>query len=283
MVFSRIIVGLLIFEVTSAGIFALKRAFQLSAMCAPLILATILFKIIMDAAYHHSSQVIPLQLLTQKFGSHHLQYAAEQAAQQNGAPSPSVIEEQTHQPPSKRRTVLDEDDYEAEPVEQTDFREPPMTLFDGILNTGMKKFGHPAIAGVLPQLWLPVKGGYQQQQLERRRSRYIKPSQSTTSLRGAKRASSRMLNQNGVSDETTQGVVQTEYQEEPQAMDADEMSGLLSNGDTAIQVDDGAATSENTHGDESDYDTEEDGINATYYHHPERRRSRSDALGTTPS
>jgi len=281
MVFSRIIVGLIIFEVTSAGIFALKRAFQLSAMCAPLILATILFKIVMDAAYNRSSQVIPLQLLTQKFGSHHLQYVDEQTAEQTAEPSPTITDELNDQQPSRRRTVLDEDDYEAEPVEQTDFREPPMTLFDGILNTGMKKFGHPAIVGVLPQLWLPVKGGHRQ--LQRRRSRYIRPSQSTTSLR-PKRSTSRMLNQNGLGEQPGQSSVQTEYQEEPQAIDVDERSGLLSNGDTTVHVDDGTATSEeNTNGEDSDYDTEEDGINATYYHHPERRRSRSDALANTPS
>ncbi|KAG2187199.1 hypothetical protein INT44_004871 [Umbelopsis vinacea] len=277
MVFSRIIVGLLIFEITSAGIFALKRAFELSALCAPLIIVTILFKIVMDSAYNRSSQVIPLQMLTQKFGSDQLQYAAALAAQQqNGELSPSAVEDPPERAPARRRTVLDDDDYEAEPVEQTDFKEPPMTLFDGILNTGMKRFGHPAIVGVLPQLWLPVKGGHQ---LQRRRSRYIRPSLSTASLR-IKRSSSRAVAQNGNGDQVGQEFAQTEYQEEPQDMEADERSGLLSNGETAVQVEDEANTSENTR-DDSDYDTEEDGINATYYHHPERRRSRTDILATT--
>ena len=88
------------------------------------------------------------------------------------------------------------------------------------------------------------------------------------------------MTQNGTGEQASQGVAQTEYQEEPADMEADERSGLLSNGDTAVQVEDEATTSENTHED-SDYDTEEDGINATYYHHPERRRSRSDALAVT--
>ncbi|KAJ2964731.1 hypothetical protein NQZ79_g257 [Umbelopsis isabellina] len=267
MVFSRIIVGLLIFQVTSAGIFALRRAFQQSALCAPLILSTIIFKVIMDAAYNHSSQVIPLQLLTQKFGTNHLQYANDIDHE------PSVnVEEQTPAQPTRRRTVLDEDDFEAEPTEYTDFKEPPMTLFDGILNTGMKRFGHPAIVGVLPQLWLPVKGGHH---LQRRQSRYIRPSISNISLRN-KRSSSRVVSQAAVTDEAPQNNVQTEYHDEPEAMDAEETSGLMSNGDMTIQVDE-EADDATTPG--SDYESEEDeGVNATYYHHPERRRSRTDAL-----
>lgn len=270
MVFSRIIVGLLIFQVTSAGIFALRRAFQQSALCAPLILSTIIFKVIMDAAYNHSSQVIPLQLLTQKFGSNHLQYANDIDHE-----SSVQVEEQPPTQPTRRRTVLDEDDYEAEPTEYTDFREPPMTLFDGILNTGMKRFGHPAIVGVLPQLWLPVKGGHQ---LQRRQSRYIRPSISNISLRN-KRSSSRVVSQPTVTSAATEEAphnnVQTEYHDEPESMDAEETSGLLSNGDMTIQVDEEAddATPD------TDYESEEDeGVNATYYHHPERRRSRTDAL-----
>ncbi len=34
---------------------------------------------------------------------------------------------------------------------------PPMSLYDGVLNTGMRNYGPPALVGVLPWLWLPVK------------------------------------------------------------------------------------------------------------------------------
>ncbi|OZJ03580.1 hypothetical protein BZG36_03044 [Bifiguratus adelaidae] len=60
----------------------------------------------------------------------------------------------------RRRTYhghrLDMDDYEAQPTKHTDFREPPMILVDGVLYTGTKRYGNPALVGVLPQLWLPL-------------------------------------------------------------------------------------------------------------------------------
>ncbi|KAF8935717.1 hypothetical protein BGZ52_006342 [Haplosporangium bisporale] len=61
---------------------------------------------------------------------------------------------------SRRRipkSVVDDDDYQAIPDRYTDYRQPPMTLFAGVLNSGMRHYNHPAIAGPLPTLWLPLK------------------------------------------------------------------------------------------------------------------------------
>jgi hypothetical protein len=59
--------------------------------------------------------------------------------------------------PRHSRLVLDEDDYEATPDHRTDYRQPPMQLNPGLLDTGLKKYGNPLLVGILPQLWLPVK------------------------------------------------------------------------------------------------------------------------------
>ncbi|KAI8140824.1 hypothetical protein BJV82DRAFT_621286 [Fennellomyces sp. T-0311] len=161
-IFSRIIIGLLLFELMSIGLFLLRKAFPLAALCVPLVILTFLFKMTMDAAYLRSTHVLPLQLLTQRLG------IAETTVVDppNNDPQPSTSERSTRlsfarDPTMKttlrrRRTVLDQDDYIAAPTVHTDFRQPPMTLVDGILNTGMKKYGHPALQGALPQLWLPV-------------------------------------------------------------------------------------------------------------------------------
>ncbi|RCI03720.1 hypothetical protein CU098_004658, partial [Rhizopus stolonifer] len=141
MVFSRIMIALAIFELTSAGLFMLNKSFTLALLCVPLLFLTIIYKIVMDKAYQQSTQFLPLQLLSQKFGP-------------MTQPAPLSGSTVRHH---KRRTVLDEDDYVAEPRKTTDFREPPMTLLHGILNTGMKQYGHPALLGLLPQLWLPMK------------------------------------------------------------------------------------------------------------------------------
>lgn len=207
MVFSRIIIGLIIFELTSAGLFILNKSYPLAALCVPLIFLTVAYKIVMDKAYQRSTQFLPLQLLSEKLGPmmttisckdtrgvhstdtnsdesssiHPLNNNNSQKDKSNdsndnhGESSTSSnsnrvpLNVSSHNSSSKiatmrnrkRRTVLDEDDYVADPRKFTDFREPPMTLLDGILNTGMKQYGHPALLGVLPQIWLPVKAGYE--------------------------------------------------------------------------------------------------------------------------
>ncbi|KAG0341801.1 hypothetical protein BG000_007984 [Podila horticola] len=55
------------------------------------------------------------------------------------------------------KNVVDDDDYQAIPDRYTDYRQPPMTLFAGVLNSGMRHYNHPALAGPLPTLWLPLK------------------------------------------------------------------------------------------------------------------------------
>lgn len=178
MVFSRIIIGLIIFELTSAGLFTLNKSYPLAALCMPLILLTIAYKVVMDKAYQKSTQFLPLQLLAEKLGPmttiaqkqdstnsddssvHPLQYQPESSTRPKPLAhvSTSKIAKLKNR---RRRTVLDEDDYVADPRKFTDYREPPMTLLEGILNTGMKQYGHPALLGALPQLWLPVKCGYE--------------------------------------------------------------------------------------------------------------------------
>ncbi|KAI8070476.1 hypothetical protein BC940DRAFT_339916 [Gongronella butleri] len=182
LVFSRIIIGLLLFEVLSIGLFVLNKAYTLAVLLAPLVLLTLIFNFGVDKAYQQSTQFLPLQLLSQRFGplttsvtrpptpvagdstqpkaiassSSNVEAAAADQAQQQ--PRQGTLR---HQPSTlaqrRRRTVLDEDDYEAESRKYTDFKEPPMTLQEGILNTGMKRYAHPAYLGVLPQLWLPIK------------------------------------------------------------------------------------------------------------------------------
>ncbi|KAG0369611.1 hypothetical protein BGZ54_009420 [Gamsiella multidivaricata] len=55
------------------------------------------------------------------------------------------------------KTVVDDDEYQAIPDRFTDYQQPPMTLYPGVLNSGMRHYCHPAIAGALPTLWLPLR------------------------------------------------------------------------------------------------------------------------------
>jgi hypothetical protein len=57
----------------------------------------------------------------------------------------------------KRHMILDEDNYKGTPDNKTDYRQPPMLLNPGVLDTGLKWYGNPYLVGELPQLWLPVQ------------------------------------------------------------------------------------------------------------------------------
>ncbi|KAI9027244.1 hypothetical protein CLU79DRAFT_740969 [Phycomyces nitens] len=303
LVFSRIIVGLLLFQLTSSGLFVLRHAYPLAALCLPLILITIAFKIGMEAAYKKNTQFLPLQLLAERFGpmastvadppnsnppersihptSHDTTgevanespqlenvldngLGGSEAAQLDAALDQGTRSEIGHEidehmshtardvlehddsnndpamkPLRRRRTVLDEDDYTAEPRQYTDFKEPPMTLLDGILNTGMKQYGHPALLGVLPQLWLPIKAGHTNNQ---------------GVCYGSKPGSGRYVASNSRS-----------------IHDNGERQPLL--GTPPINIREPPRDIPN--GRVEDSETDDDFEVGTYYHHPERRHSRT--------
>ncbi|KAI8149477.1 hypothetical protein BJV82DRAFT_708350 [Fennellomyces sp. T-0311] len=205
MVFPRIIVGMVLFQLTMAGLFVLKKYITLAVLCIPLIVITLLFKVTMDAAFKKNSENLPMATLREKMNllptnnqekqnddiddddddddddnsdmSTTLEsqqdeignISNEQAkvrwrlatafAMSSSKPSLQSLRQR------RRKVVLDEDDYEAIPDHSTDYRQPPMLLNPGILDTGLKRYGNPALIGVLPQLWLPVKDGEQHKPL----------------------------------------------------------------------------------------------------------------------
>ncbi|CAD6980520.1 unnamed protein product [Tilletia controversa] len=70
------------------------------------------------------------------------------------SPSAAVIRSQM---PGRRALVKDETLFVAAKDSHTDYREPPAgNYFPGVLNTGRRRYGHPAATGVLPHLWLPI-------------------------------------------------------------------------------------------------------------------------------
>ena len=57
-----------------------------------------------------------------------------------------------------RYAVNDETLYVAPSDKRTDYSQPPMNNFYyGVLNTGRRRYAHPALTGSLPYPWLPVK------------------------------------------------------------------------------------------------------------------------------
>lgn len=195
MVFPRIILGMILFQLTMTGIFVLKSFFTLAALCVPLIVFTVLFKLGMDAAFDRNSKHLPMQVLRDKTdqlpgggggmmsdddddaydttdddGNHGSSSSddedeeASEAARERWRKATRMASQMVSSPSSSRkrhvrRVILDEDDYAAIPDRYTDYRQPPMELNPGVLDTGLKAYANPALIGILPQLWLPVKAG----------------------------------------------------------------------------------------------------------------------------
>ncbi|KAF8949507.1 hypothetical protein BGZ47_000048 [Haplosporangium gracile] len=222
MVYNRLTLGLITFQVTMLGLFMLKQAYFFGILLAPLPAGTVWFWYWTTNAYHLTARHVPLELmrlhqdeedfednledvqgegqedqddyrnnhgLLAELGSkaapprsNGLGYIAVDtmnkkpmtpaaaAAPKRLSLSNGVTEIRTQSGGaavitpggSKRKipkSVVDEDDYQAIPDRFTDYRQPPMTLYPGVLNSGMRHYQHPAFAGPLPTLWLPLKKG----------------------------------------------------------------------------------------------------------------------------
>ncbi|GJJ69614.1 calcium permeable stress-gated cation channel [Entomortierella parvispora] len=207
MVYNRITLGLLIFQLTALGLFVLQQSYLLAALMIPLPVGTIWFWVWTTRAYRNSAEFVPLELLRPEDVDAHLQPYNANTSQENGASNNPAVATSTTPVPGHvliqvdpasgksngksaaaassggnlgghasvasttsvitpggtqrliPKSAVEEDDYQAIPDRYTDYRQPPMTLYDGILNSGMRHYNHPAVAGPLPTLWLPLKKG----------------------------------------------------------------------------------------------------------------------------
>ncbi|CAG8522677.1 3828_t:CDS:10 [Paraglomus occultum] len=160
LIFHRIIIGLYIFQIMMIGFLSLRNDYVLAGLLAPLLFITGIYASIVTYAYHKFTNYIPIQLIRNEEAKDALKKKKPpESGQGNGKATVSSENdhddgsEQTHCP----KGILDDDLYHAAPDLYTDYSQPPMTLVPGILNTGMRRYGPPALVGILPWLWLPIK------------------------------------------------------------------------------------------------------------------------------
>ncbi|KAF9933161.1 hypothetical protein FBU30_006327 [Linnemannia zychae] len=195
MVYNRIMIGLLIFQSTMVGIFMMKKSYVFGSLLVILPIGTVWFWIWTTKAYKLTAEFIPLELL--RPDSPDLQLTSTPSAPavlpsatgaadevvpghvliDVGQPTNSssngtsqhghtngvavAIASAVITPRGSKRFIptsaVEDDDYQAIPDRYTDYRQPPMTLYPGVLNAGMRQYIDPAISGSLPTLWLPLK------------------------------------------------------------------------------------------------------------------------------
>ncbi|CAJ0755891.1 1875_t:CDS:2, partial [Entrophospora sp. SA101] len=151
-IFRRIIVGLYIYQLMMIGYFSLKKSYYLTLATIPLPFITSLFFYYVNQAYYRISTVISLQHLVET------EKKSQSIARIDN--DENLSNDQSSTGKDKRNVhsdVLEDDLYHAAPDYYTDYSQPPMSLTEGILNTGMRDYRNPSLVGSLPILWLPVK------------------------------------------------------------------------------------------------------------------------------
>ncbi|CDO68681.1 hypothetical protein BN946_scf184652.g8 [Trametes cinnabarina] len=151
--FVRLIWGVLMFIVFMIGLFILKKSFILATLLAPLLGGTLLWWYYTDKQFRPHSKFVSLSSV------HEVERGEEVADVVRIREGHPVTWSQSNL--NRRRYAQnDETLYVAPEDERTDYSQPPMAnWYNGVLNTGKRRYGHPAITGVLPIPWLPIKRG----------------------------------------------------------------------------------------------------------------------------
>ncbi|SCV74453.1 BQ2448_8092 [Microbotryum intermedium] len=144
--------GLLIFQVFMLGLFTVRKAFLLSVLVVPLILGTSYTIYRLSQTYTPLSRFVNLsQACEVSHGA-----TADIVKLRRGHP---VTRSQTHLSRGryKHHSSTNEGVYVVARNEATDYDQPPLSdVYNGVLNTGARLYNHPALAGALPEPWLPV-------------------------------------------------------------------------------------------------------------------------------
>ncbi|SCZ96759.1 BZ3500_MvSof-1268-A1-R1_Chr4-1g06692 [Microbotryum saponariae] len=144
--------GLLIFQVFMLGLLTVRKAFLLSGLVIPLILGTSYTIYRLSATYTPLSRFVNLSQACQV--SHGA--TADIVKLRRGHP---VTRSQTHLSRGRYQphSSTNEGVYVVARNEATDYDQPPLSdVYGGVLNTGARLYNHPALAGALPEPWLPV-------------------------------------------------------------------------------------------------------------------------------
>ncbi|KAG6908443.1 hypothetical protein DXG01_004526 [Tephrocybe rancida] len=151
--FIRLIWGVVIFLLFMIGIFTLRQSYIISSLLVPLLAGTVIWSWYVDKNLKPLSKFVSLSSVFE------VQRGEETADVMRLKAGHPVTWSQSNL--NKRRYAQNDDTlYVAPEDERTDYSQPPMAgWYSGVLNTGKKRYGHPALTGVLPEPWLPLKKG----------------------------------------------------------------------------------------------------------------------------
>lgn len=165
----RCIWALCLFQIFQLSLFSVRKQLLLSTLMLPLIAFTIWFGSFLERTFGPLSEYVNISSVSE--------VNRPMASPTNGLPpQPLSSDANKGNPITALRSVVDaldpsqtalsrkryaaKDDtiFVARKDRHTDYREPPMGgYFFGTLNTGRRRYGHPALTGILPEVWLPIQ------------------------------------------------------------------------------------------------------------------------------
>ncbi|WVW78588.1 hypothetical protein I302_100544 [Kwoniella bestiolae CBS 10118] len=152
--FARTLWALILFQLFMTGLFSLRQFFWASGAMVPLILYTLWWSWVMWRDFGPLSQFLALSSICEvKRG--------EEPTGVAGVGDEGAVSRSQSNLNHRRYAVNDETLYVAPSDRRTDYSQPPMNNFYfGVLNTGRRRYAHPALSGLLPTPWLPAKAKF---------------------------------------------------------------------------------------------------------------------------
>ncbi|BEI86180.1 hypothetical protein CcaverHIS002_0604670 [Cutaneotrichosporon cavernicola] len=145
--FRRMIWGLLLFQVFVTGLFSLRKKPTAVLFMVALLVYTSWWGYVMNRDFTPLSDYTALSNICEVQNG-------EGAGDVAGIPEAPRSQQHLN---LRRYAVNDDTLYVAPADSRTDYSQPPMNMFyDGVLNTGRRRYASPALNGRLPRPWLPT-------------------------------------------------------------------------------------------------------------------------------
>lgn len=148
--FARTLWALIIFQLFMTGLFSLRTYFWASAIMIPLILYTLWKSWMMWRDFGPLSEYLAISSICEV-------QRGEGVHGILGVDSGGAVSRSQSMINHRRYAMNDETLYVAPSDSRTDYSQPPMNNFYySVLNTGRRRYAHPALDGSLPTPWLPA-------------------------------------------------------------------------------------------------------------------------------
>nr|ODN96882.1 membrane protein [Cryptococcus depauperatus CBS 7855] len=148
--FARTLWALIIFQLFMTGLFSLRLYYYASIAMLPLISYTLWKSWVMWRDFGPLSKHLAASSVCEVQRGEDVDGVLGVLGEGSISRSQSMINH-------RRYAVNDETLYVAPSDSRTDYSQPPMNNFyNGVLNTGRRRYAHPALSGSLPTPWLPA-------------------------------------------------------------------------------------------------------------------------------